>query len=180
MEINRVEKYKILNSKDLQRLKKRLNQAEGFNKNLASQIIKLIENIDKKKINNTGSLIEIIDDPKKGGFFLRLKSIDNNIDIDISLYKNYIEMYVAEKLYPIFDSDFISNESKIMQYLKLWFKRDILREIKYTKNSIKSDSYYYYDSGNKIKLHETRDIKQIFKKGQISKIQKYNKWMNDR
>ena len=178
MEIRSKLKYKV-SKQEIKSLKEKILEIKGFNTQLALFILDQINKIEPTKINIVKSKIELIDDENYGLFFVSLISQKDNIDIELSLFRNEIEMFVADKVFSIYDSQTIkiSNIQETLNNLKEWFVNNIFRETTSYKEHVKSD-YFFYVKLNKIhKLKNINLLNHLFRKG-VKKEEKYNSWID--
>lgn len=158
---------------------KEVETYQSFNKDLASFLLKELIKINFENVDYNKSVIEVDNDLKNGYLYLLLVSKSNNVSLQISLFKDFIEMYVEEEGYPVYDSYRIksSNVDEVKRNLQNWISKDIFRETLYYKDNVKKDTYSYIESdGSKHILHKTESLNYIFRKGEL-KTRKYTSWI---
>ena len=157
----------------------KLDSYTSFEKELADFILKEIIKINFENVDYNKSIVEVSNDAKKGYLFFHLVSNKNNIELNISLFKNVIEMYVAGEGHPKYDSYAVKkkNIDKVKENLKNWLNRDIFRETTYYKGDIKKDIYFYIDCNSKEKIiYKSESLNYLFKKGEEQE-RKYLAWI---
>ncbi|GAB4519380.1 MAG: hypothetical protein Tsb004_30390 [Allomuricauda sp.] len=159
-------------------LKKKIESYKGFNISLAKFILELLSGIDFNSVDYEKSSVEIKNDSMKGGFFIVLESKKEQLKIEISLFRDVIEMYVAGEGYPVYDSYTLKerNISKVKSDLKNWLNEKIIRDTIYYQGKIKKDVYSFVDlNGDKNILSKSESLNYFFHKGEKTTT-KYPAW----
>lgn len=159
----------------------KLDSYTSFEKELADFILKEIIKINFENVDYNKSIVEISNDTTNGYLFFHLVSNKTNIELNISLFKNVIEMYVGGEGYPKYDSYTIKkkNIDKVKENLKSWLNEDIFRETTYYKGDIKKDIYFYIDCNSEEKIiYKSESLNYLLKKGEKQE-KKYLAWIEN-
>jgi len=175
-----MEKFKLF-KENLHHIELKILKSKGFNIECANFIISYVHEINKELIDINKSEIKIKDDEEHGYFYISLISNSENLEMNITLFRRDIEMFVAGEGHPVFDSLTLSsrNIEKVTNKLNKWFTKDISRQTDYVGTEVKRDIFRYKSNdSDKLKTLHKSTILNYWKEKVDKKIyREYPSWV---
>ncbi|TYP76857.1 hypothetical protein [Aquimarina intermedia] len=173
-----MENFKFF-KENIEYLNEKINEFEGFDTEISKFVLELCSEIPSVKIDFNKSYIKVKDHNINGGFFFKLISNHNNLKIEISLFRNYIEMMIDDNCYIVYDSFLVKNKNKIKEKISDFFHQTIEKQTLYYGTDIKKVSFFYRSENDRlIFIHKTENLKYFFKRASDVQIAHFSNWID--